>query len=69
MQVVEDPELSSEQKIEVLLRWQYEAAEGSVAIEEGMPGRDHDLWSVADCIRKRSALYRLISEREGFVRR
>jgi starvation-inducible DNA-binding protein len=42
-EVLEDPELSSEQKIEVLLRWEYDAAEGSVAVEEGMPGRDNDL--------------------------
>jgi hypothetical protein len=39
----EDPEPSSEQKIEVLLRWEYDAAEEFVAVEEGTPGRDNDL--------------------------
>jgi hypothetical protein len=32
-QVLEDPELSNEQKIEVLLRWEYDAAEEAVALE------------------------------------
>jgi starvation-inducible DNA-binding protein len=42
-QVVDSPELTSEQKIEILLRWEYDAAEEAVAVEEGMPGRDNDL--------------------------
>jgi ubiquinone biosynthesis O-methyltransferase len=42
-QVLEDPQLSGEQKIEVLLRWEYDAAEEAVALEEGMPGQDSDL--------------------------
>lgn len=35
--VLDHPGLSKEQKIEILRRWQYDAAEVSVAIEEGMP--------------------------------
>jgi hypothetical protein len=41
--VVECEELSRQQKIEILLRWEYDAAEGAVAVEEGMPGREEDL--------------------------
>ena len=41
--VLENPELSKDQKIEILLRWEYDAAEEAVALEEGMPGRDSDL--------------------------
>jgi hypothetical protein len=44
-QVLDDPELSREQKIEILLRWQYDSAEACVAVEEGMPGRENDLLS------------------------
>lgn len=40
--VLSDPALSHEQKIEALLRWQYNAAEEAVALEEGMPGNDND---------------------------
>jgi starvation-inducible DNA-binding protein len=42
-QVLDSPELTSAQKIEVLLRWEYDAAEEAVAVEEGMRGRDDDL--------------------------
>ena len=35
--------LSIEQKIEILRRWAYDAAELSVAIEEGMPNGENDL--------------------------
>jgi hypothetical protein len=41
--VLDNPELSKDQKIEILLRWEYDAAEESVALEEGMPGQDSDL--------------------------
>ena len=33
--------LTKEQKIEILRRWQYEAVEIDVAVEEGMPGDDN----------------------------
>lgn len=33
-------ELTREQKIEILRRWQYDAVEIDVAVEEGMPGED-----------------------------
>jgi starvation-inducible DNA-binding protein len=42
-EVLGRPELTRDQKIEILLRWEYDAAEESVAIEEGMPGWDNDL--------------------------
>lgn len=42
-QVLERVGLSAEQKIEVLRRWEYDAAESAVALEEGMPGGDSDL--------------------------
>lgn len=32
------PTLTREQKIEILRRWEYDAAEVCVAVEEGMPG-------------------------------
>lgn len=32
--------LSLAQRIEILRRWEYDAAEGAVATEEGMPGND-----------------------------
>jgi len=35
--------MSKEQKIEVLRRWEYDASEVSVAVEEGMPGDDNGL--------------------------
>lgn len=38
-----NPDLSREQKIEVLRRWEYDASEISVAVEEGMPDGDGDL--------------------------
>ena len=36
--VLESAELSRNQKIELLRRWQYAADEEAVAVEEGMPG-------------------------------
>lgn len=41
--VAEDPDLTRDQKIEILQRWEYNAAEESVALEEGMPGEESDL--------------------------
>ncbi|MBR0661964.1 hypothetical protein [Neoroseomonas oryzicola] len=35
--------LSREQKIEILQRWEYDAADISVAVEEGMPGAEETL--------------------------
>jgi len=35
--------LTPEQKIEILRRWAYDAAEVAVAVEEGMPGEDNGL--------------------------
>ena len=35
--------LSREQKIEILQRWEYDAADVSVAVEEGMPGAEETL--------------------------
>lgn len=35
--------LSVDRKIEVLRRWEYNAAEEAVALEEGMPGEESDL--------------------------
>jgi hypothetical protein len=41
--VLEHDELTRQQKVEILWRWEYDAAERSVAVEEGMPGEDGDL--------------------------
>lgn len=35
--------LAREQKIEILRRWEYDASEVCVAVEEGMPGDEGDL--------------------------
>lgn len=35
--------LSKAQKIEILRRWEYDASEGCVAAEEGMPAGESDL--------------------------
>jgi hypothetical protein len=42
-QVLERAGLSAEQRIEILRRWEYDAAESAVALEEGMPGSENDL--------------------------
>jgi hypothetical protein len=42
-EVLEHDELTNQQKIDILWRWQYDAAEQSVALEEGMPGEESDL--------------------------
>lgn len=36
-------DLSQQQKIEILRRWEYDASEIAVAEEEGMPGENGDL--------------------------
>jgi hypothetical protein len=41
--VLKHDELTRQQKVEILWRWEYDAAEQSVAVEEGMPGEDDDL--------------------------
>ena len=41
--VIGNAGLTREQKIEILQRWEYDAAEVAVAVEEGMPGDDNDL--------------------------
>ena len=41
--VLEEPTLSREQKFEILRRWQYNASEEDVALEEGMPGAESGL--------------------------
>ena len=41
--VVAHPALTAAQKIEVLQRWAYDAADISVAVEEGMPGAEEPL--------------------------
>ena len=35
--------LSREQKTEILRRWEYDASEACVSVEEGMPGGESDL--------------------------
>lgn len=42
-EVLEHTELTPAQKIEILRRWQYDAVELGVAVEEGMPGEDDGL--------------------------
>ncbi len=41
--ILDDGKLTREQKIEVLRRWEYNAAEEDVALEEGMPGDETGL--------------------------
>ena len=41
--VLTHPTLSSAQKIEILQRWEYDAVDISVAVEEGMPGAEETL--------------------------
>ena len=41
--VVAHPALSTAEKIEVLQRWAYDAADIAVAVEEGMPGAEEPL--------------------------
>lgn len=40
--VVNDPQLSPEDKIEILRRWEYDAREVQVATEEGFPAPEPD---------------------------
>ena len=41
--VLQSGSLSDEQKIEILRRWEYDASENCVAVEEGMPDGETDL--------------------------
>jgi hypothetical protein len=41
--LLDHPDLSIDQKIEILRRWEYDAAEVAVAVEEGMPNGEDDL--------------------------
>lgn len=41
--VLEAADFSREQKIEILRRWEYNASEEDVALEEGMPGDESGL--------------------------
>lgn len=41
--VVQRNDLSRQEKLQILRQWQYDAAEGAVALEEGMPGSEDDL--------------------------
>jgi hypothetical protein len=41
--VVSAPDLTRDQKVEILRRWEYNAAEEAVALEEGMPGEESNL--------------------------
>ena len=41
--VLAHPALSQAQKIEILQRWEYDAADIAVAVEEGMPGAEEPL--------------------------
>lgn len=41
--VLEDGDLTREQKVEILRRWEYNVSEEDVALEEGMPGDESGL--------------------------
>lgn len=41
--VLQDEALTREQKVEILRRWEYNASEEAVALEEGMPGDETGL--------------------------
>lgn len=41
--VLRDASLTREQKIEILRRWEYNASEEAVALEEGMPGDENGI--------------------------
>lgn len=40
--VLADATLTQEQKTDILMRWEYDASERGVALEEGMPGGNGD---------------------------
>jgi hypothetical protein len=42
-EVLDHPKLATEQKIEVLRRWEHDALEISTAVEEGMPDGENDI--------------------------
>lgn len=44
--VLKAEDLTREQKIEILRRWEYDAREQQVATEENMPGENSDLLSL-----------------------
>lgn len=41
--VIARDDLTTNQKLEILQRWQFNVAEEEVALEEGMPGEESDL--------------------------
>ncbi|SON56340.1 hypothetical protein HDIA_2799 [Hartmannibacter diazotrophicus] len=41
--VLEESSLTKRQKTEILLQWEYNAAEEAVALEEGMPGEETNM--------------------------
>ncbi len=41
--ILNEASLPKEIKIEILRRWQYNASEEAVALEEGMPGQESDM--------------------------
>jgi hypothetical protein len=47
--VVSDKRFDTKDRVEILRRWEYDAAECSVAAEEGMPGGNGEL--IADIIK------------------
>jgi hypothetical protein len=59
-EVLDHPDLSTVQKLEILQRWQFDAVEETVAMEEGMPGDADDL-----VIRIADALKTLTDGQEG----
>lgn len=41
--LADHPDVTTAQKIEILRRWEYDASEIAVAVEEGMPGAEEPL--------------------------
>lgn len=52
--LLQAPQLTVRQKLELLRRWEYDQRELAVAVEEGMPGREPEL--LGRIARARSAL-------------
>jgi hypothetical protein len=42
-EVLEQTDLTDDQKVEILRRWESQASQEAVALEEGMPGEESDL--------------------------
>ena len=42
-EVLRAPDLADDQKIEILRRWEFNASEEALAVDEGMRGEDSDL--------------------------